>query len=151
MARERGESVAFEEYKCVEPIAVRWADMDRMGHVNNAKYFTYCESARMVYFDAIHLMEHAEVETHGPALVSATCNFLRQVKYPAKLRVGVRVIKIGRRTFTHEYLLWNQETEEVVADGTAVNVWIDYAVGKAVTLPDSLRAEIARFEGREFD
>lgn len=37
----------------LEPIRVRWGDVDSMGHVNNAKYFTYCESARMSYFAAI--------------------------------------------------------------------------------------------------
>ena len=27
------------------PIQVRWADLDAMGHVNNAKYLTYLEQA----------------------------------------------------------------------------------------------------------
>ena len=29
---------------------VRFADTDAMGHVNNAKYLTYCESARIAYW-----------------------------------------------------------------------------------------------------
>jgi acyl-CoA thioester hydrolase len=143
--------VSPEEYRHIEPITVRWGDMDRMAHVNNAKYFTYCESARMSYFDAIRLYEHAEHEAHGPALVSATCNFLRQVRYPAKLAVGTRVSKIGRSTFTHEYLIWRQGSEEVVADGNAVVVWVDYAAGKSVSLPASVKAAIEELEGRRLD
>lgn len=38
-----------------ETLAVRWGDMDAMGHVNNAAFFTYCESARMSYFAAIEI------------------------------------------------------------------------------------------------
>jgi acyl-CoA thioester hydrolase len=140
--------VPFEDYRHVEPITVRWGDMDRMAHVNNAKYFTYCESARMSYFDAIQLYQHAENEMHGPALVSATCNFLRQVQYPAQLEVGTRVSKIGRSTFTHEYRIWRSGTEQVVADGTAVVVWVDYAAGKAVPLPPTVKAAIELLEGR---
>src|SRR5690606_33457177 len=29
------------------PISVRWRDMDAMGHVNNAKYVSYLEEARV--------------------------------------------------------------------------------------------------------
>ena len=29
------------------PISVRWRDMDSMGHVNNAKYSSYLEEARV--------------------------------------------------------------------------------------------------------
>ncbi len=140
-----------EQYRVVHPISVRWADMDRMGHVNNAKYFTYCESARMAYFVAVRLEEHREEESHGPALVSATCNFLRQVKYPDELAVGVRVTKIGRRTFTHDYQIWQRESGEVVADGTAVIVWVDYAAGKAMPLPEPLKEAIAQLEERRFE
>src|SRR4051812_46662929 len=31
-------------------VAVRFADTDAMGHVNNAKYLTYCEIARIRYW-----------------------------------------------------------------------------------------------------
>jgi len=32
----------------VERIAIRWGDMDAMGHVNNPAYFRYMEQARTV-------------------------------------------------------------------------------------------------------
>jgi acyl-CoA thioester hydrolase len=31
-------------------IQVRFADVDKLGHVNNAKYLTYFEIARMQFF-----------------------------------------------------------------------------------------------------
>jgi acyl-CoA thioesterase FadM len=30
-----------ERARHIEPVTVRWGDVDSMGHVNNAKYFTY--------------------------------------------------------------------------------------------------------------
>src|SRR5690349_898773 len=92
-------------WRHVEPIAVRWGDMDTMGHVNNAKYFTYCESARMSYFAAIRMLEHRETPAQGPALAAAHLNFRRQVRYPADLDVFTRVVEIGRSSFKMEYLL----------------------------------------------
>jgi acyl-CoA thioester hydrolase len=133
----------------VEPISVRWADMDSMGHVNNAKYFTYCESARMSYFAAVKMLEHREQESHGPALVAAHLNFRRQVRYPAELDVLTRVPEIGRSSFRMEYEIVDRDTRERVADGHGIVVWVDYATSRSIPLPASLREEIQRYEGME--
>jgi len=142
---------ASDHARHVEPITVRWGDMDSMGHVNNAKYFTYSESARMSYFAAVRMQEHREDERHGPALVTATLNFRRQVRYPAELEVATRVSEIGRRSFKMEYEIFYRGTDERVADGTGVIAWIDYEAGRSVPLPESLKEEIRRFEGMSTD
>ena len=36
-------------YKFFHPIEVRYGDLDPQGHVNNAKYLTYFEQARVHY------------------------------------------------------------------------------------------------------
>jgi acyl-CoA thioester hydrolase len=128
-------------------IALHWGDMDAMGHVNNARYFTYCESGRMSYFNAIHLWQHREDERHGPALVTATCNFKQQVRYPDTLEVGTRVTELRNRSFRFESVLYRQGTGELVAEGSCVMAWVDYGVNKAIPLPPGLRSAIERFEG----
>lgn len=138
---------AQDRARHVEPITVRWGDMDSMGHVNNAKYFTYCESARMSYFAAVRMKEHREGELHGPALAAANLNFRRQVRWPAEIEVATRVSEIGRSSFKMEYELFYRGTDERVADGTGVIVWVDYGTGKSIPLPESLKEEIRRFEG----
>jgi acyl-CoA thioester hydrolase len=138
---------AHETARHVEPITVRWGDMDSMGHVNNAKYFTYSESARMSYFAAVHMQEHRENERHGPALVTATLNFRRQVRYPAELEVATRVSEIGRSSFKMEYEIFHRGTDDRVADGSGVIVWVDYGTGKSSPLPEGLKAAIRGFEG----
>lgn len=127
-------------------VPVRWGDMDAFGHVNNAKYFTYCESARIAYFEAIGLGAQRESAGEAPAVVTATCNFLRQVHYPATLEVGVRTVKIGRSSFNLEYGLFTEGTDELVADGSSVVVWVDYDKGKSAPLPESLKARIREID-----
>ncbi|HET9209167.1 MAG TPA: acyl-CoA thioesterase [Thermoanaerobaculia bacterium] len=132
----------------VERITVRWGDMDIMGHVNNAKYFTYCESARMSYFAAVRMNDHKEHERQGPALASATLNFRRQVHHPAEIEVFTRVTEIGRSSFKMEYELFLQGTDERVADGTGVIVWVDYGTGRSNPLPEGLKGAIREWEGQ---
>lgn len=89
-----------ELFRHWQTVPVRWGDMDSFGHVNNARFFTYCESARISWFEAVELDRHREDERQGPAAVSATCNFRRQVHYPATLEVGARATRIGGKSFT---------------------------------------------------
>lgn len=141
-----------EERGHVQPISVQWGDMDSMGHVNNARYFTWCESARMSYFAAVRMYDHREGEKHGPALAAAHLNFRQQVRYPAELDVITRVSEIGRSSFRMEYEIVYRGTEilgQRVADGHGVIVWVDYATGRSIPLPDSLKQEIRQYEGME--
>lgn len=138
-----------EKARHVERISVRWGDMDSMGHVNNAKYFTYCESARMSYFHAVRMDNHREEGRYGPALAAASLDFRRQVRYPAELEVHTRVVEIGRSSFRMEFALLLAGTGERAADGTGVIVWVDYTTGRSAPLPDGLRESIRSFEGME--
>lgn len=138
-----------DTFRLLHPIDVRWGDMDAFGHVNNACYFTYCESARIAWFDAIELERFKEASSHGPALVTATCNFLQQVHYPAALEVGARASHVGGKSFTLDYAVLRRGGEkdgEKVADGTSVVVWVDYAEGRAIPLPQALRDTIREFD-----
>ena len=134
-------------FSCWVTLPVRWGDMDAFGHVNNACYFTYCESARIRYFAEIELERFKEGAADGPALVTATCNFIRQVHYPATLEVGARATKVGNKSFHLDYLIVRQEDGAVVADGTSVVAWVDYGVGKAIPLPAPLKERIRAYDG----
>jgi acyl-CoA thioester hydrolase len=140
---------ATSEARHVEPVQVRWGDMDSMGHVNNACYFTYCESARMSYFRVVGMDEHREGGRFGPALVAAHLNFRRQVRYPAELAVATRVSEIGRTSFRMEFVIAPREGGEPVADGFGVIVWVDYESGRPVPLPAGLAGAIRSFEGMD--
>ena len=136
-----------DRYRHWITVAVRWGDMDAFGHVNNATYFTYCESARIAYFEEIGISSDRGATDQAPAVVTATCNFLRQLHYPATLDIGVRTRKIGRTSFTLEYGIFLHDTEDLAADGSSVVVWVDYSEGKSAPLPDRLRERIRKLDG----
>lgn len=125
---------------------VRWGDMDAFGHVNNAKYFTYCESARIRYFEETGCLDRYERDRHGPAVVSAMCDFRQQVRYPETLDVGVRVERIGRTSFVLGYGLFRQGTEDLVADGSSVAVWVDYNTDQAIPVPEEIRQRMREMD-----
>ena len=47
-------------------VDVRFGDTDAMGHANNSRFLTYCESARIAYWEAV-TGEPFALATHGAA------------------------------------------------------------------------------------
>ena len=122
------------------PVTVRWGDMDAMGHVNNIIYLQYLESARIGFVEAIGWgMRTGGGGRQGPAVVSQTYNYRRQVFYPAELEVGVRCKEVRGRSFVLEYGIFRKGTDELVGDGSSVVVWLDYDASRALEIPQDLR------------
>ena len=123
-------------------IPVRWGDMDAMGHVNNSRFFTYFEQARLEWLETMAPDDWRAGST-GPILASAQCDFRRPVVYPATLAITIAAGALGRTSLPTFYdVRVDGESETVVATGEATLVWIDYTTGQPVPLPDALRTAV---------
>lgn len=133
-----------DEMKIWVRVPVRWSDMDAYGHVNNAKYMTYFEAARINIFTRMAEDGNWQGAAHGPVLGSVTCNFRREVRYPAVIDIGTRVAKISRRSFHFEHALFLEGTDTLVADGRSAVVWLDRATGKSTELAPEIHTFLER-------
>ena len=123
-------------------IAVRWGDMDAMGHINNATYFRYMETARIDWFRSIGCVPDAHGE--GPVIVNAFCNFYRQFEYPDEVLLKMYVSDPGRTTFESWATMEKvAEPGVVCAAGGATTIWVNFPQQKAVGLPDWIRAIVS--------
>lgn len=127
-------------------VPVRWGDMDTLGHVNNAVFFTYVESGRIDYFNSLLGPDRSLWGVSGPILASISCDFRAQVKFPADLDVGTRVSRIGNSSYTLLTGIFVAGSDAPAAEATATAVWFDYTAQKPVPVPDHVRAAIT---GRE--
>ena len=125
------------------PVEVRWGDMDALGHVNNAMYFRYLESARIAWYDAVGMALLQAKPSDGPGLVATNMSFRRQLKYPGSVVVEVRPGRVGERSFGLEFRVVDASDGTLYADGGSTNVWVDYAAEKALPLPARLREVLA--------
>ncbi|HEV3166524.1 MAG TPA: thioesterase family protein [Isosphaeraceae bacterium] len=133
-------------YPVVIEVPVQWGDQDLFGHVNNTVYFRWCESARIAYGLRIGLA--ATQHTVAPIMASITCHFRRPVVFPDTVRVGARIVKIGRTSMTMEHVILSESQQAVVADGSAVLVSYNYETRQAIPVPEAVRAAIASLEGQ---
>jgi acyl-CoA thioester hydrolase len=122
---------------------IHWGEMDAMGHVNHARYFTWFESARIALFAKIGILADKPRDV-GPILAMASCDFIRPVVYPASIVAGARILKVGRTSITMEYAVWlATEPEHPCARGASVAVLVDYRTMEKVEVPADVRANIA--------
>lgn len=138
------EVVRREDFSFLLRLPVRWGDMDSIGHVNNAKFFTYDESARLDYFGALMKDDAKFWKDYGLILAHIEADFIQQVKCPATLDIGFRISKLGGKSL--QTLGGMFLGDQLVAVTRAVVVWFDYRVNKTLPLPDDVKAKIRAFE-----
>jgi acyl-CoA thioester hydrolase len=129
-------------------LPVQWGDMDSYQHVNNIVYFRWFESARIAYLEQIGLKAMYHGAGIGPILAAIDCNYRRQLTYPDTVAVGARISRIGRTSFEMEHVLVSTAQQALVADGKSTIVTFDYKAQKPITVPEDIRAAIAKIEGR---
>src|SRR3954467_4980148 len=69
-------------------IEVRFADIDMFGHMNNATYLTFVESARVAYYTAVTGL--TEPREFGMTLASAKVDFLKPIFFGQSIHVYTR-------------------------------------------------------------
>jgi len=126
-------------------IPVAWGDMDAFGHVNNAVYFRWFESARIAYFERIGLNERMKRERVGPILARTSCDYEKPLAFPDTVRASASVVKLGTTSFVMEYRVTSALHGEA-ARGEGVIVLLDYEKGSKVPLDPGLRARIEELE-----
>jgi len=136
------------EIKFFHPVEVRYGDLDAQGHVNNAKFLTYFEQARLEY--SMHLGLFARNQSFmdlGTIVADVHIAFLAPIHYGDEVQVGVRTAKIGNKSMTVEQTIVKVVGGEELAKGEIVLVAFDYREQKTIPVPDEWRQKISRFEG----
>ena len=119
---------------------VRFRDIDGMGHVNNAVYFTYMEQARSEWYRK--LMGIQSVAEFDFILAHASCDFKEAIGFGETVVVTVTLTKIGTSSFRFAYELRSKATNTLFATGESVQVCYDYRQKRPVPIPREFRAKL---------
>lgn len=130
-------------------IEVAFRDIDAMGHVNNAVFFAYFETARMKY--VMEVFEPGDPEEFDLLdmpliLVQATCSYKSPALLGETLKVGVGLSRFGTKSFDLVYRIWGEDGR-LVAVGRTVQVMYDYGTRSAYAIPDNIKAQVQEIQG----
>ncbi len=119
-------------------VEVRWGDMDAFGHVNNARFLTFLEEARLEWMQT--LPEPWQSPLIAPLLAAVEMNFRRPIGWPETIRIELSSSRVGNSSLTMTHRIVAASNHELLyADGHSVLVWIDRISGRPTPLPTFVR------------
>ncbi len=115
-------------------ISVRFRDVDAMGHVNNAVFFTYFEEGRAVFLDKV--LGIVDPGDYPFILAHMNCDFIRPVKLGDRVLLEIWVDDIGKKSFKFKYRVSDRDDGNLeYAKGESIMVLFNYTENKTIPIP----------------
>ncbi|MDH2413084.1 thioesterase family protein [Nocardioides sp. CER19] len=140
--QEKAQRPTYGAYPHHAELTTRWMDNDVYGHVNNVTYYSYFDTVANEY-----LIQHGGLDIErSPVIglvVESGCSYHAPVSYPQRLRAGLRVDRLGNRAVTYGIAIFSGDSDDAVAHGHFVHVFVDRATRTSVPIPDKIREALA--------
>lgn len=136
--------MSITNYPSETKIQVTFRDLDALGHVNNAVFFSYLESARIKYITQFleeGLPNRFDLFSIPIILVEATCTYKSQALFGEHLTVGVGVSRFGTKSFDLVYKIIGEDGR-LVATGKTIQVMYNYDANSAFPIPEEIKESV---------
>jgi len=135
---ERPTPAQRSSFDFFETITLRYADNDGYGHVNNAHYYSFFDTAVEGYLRAKNMRSVLAGDISTP-VVASSCRYFEQVAFPDTIDVGVKVEHIGRTSITYTVAIFVGNETSPRAQGTFTTVATAKTTGRPVEVPQQFR------------
>ncbi|MFG6428436.1 YbgC/FadM family acyl-CoA thioesterase [Roseateles sp. LYH14W] len=135
-----------QDFRHLEPLRVRWAEIDAQGIVFNGHYLTYLDTAMSGYWRALALPYADSMKQLGGDLFvrRSVLDYLGSARYDDRLDIGVRCREFGNSSMKVDAGVFRGEQLLVQAD--MIYVFAEPATQTPQRVPDALRDAIHGFE-----
>lgn len=127
-------------------LPTRWADNDIYGHVNNAAYYGFFDTAVNSF-----LIEEAGLDIHAGGVIGLVvetgCSYFAPLAYPETIEAGVSVARVGNSSVRYEIGLFSAGSDAPAAQGYFVHVYVDRDSRRPVPLPPEMRQALEAVSG----
>ena len=129
-------------------VQIRFNDIDILGHVNNTVYFSFYDTGKAYYFNAVRRgqMNWQEVDT---VIANVNCAYISPILFGEKVEVYTRCEALGEKSFKLRQMLVEKTTGEVKSVCETVMVSINRETKKSCPIPESWRKQFSDYEQRD--
>lgn len=126
-----------DRYRQFSSVTTRWKDNDMYGHVNNAVYNVWMDTAVTEFFRR----QDPDFPTGQliPVGAETKLTFHRSICHPAQVETGLRVERIGNSSVRCGVGIFLKGEFKAAAWGHMIHVWVDRDTNAAVPIPDHIR------------
>lgn len=135
-----------QDFRHLEPLRVRWAEIDAQGIVFNGHYLTYLDTAISGYWRALAIPYADTMKGLGGDLYvrRATLDYRGSARYDDRLDVGIRCREFGNSSMKVDGGIFHGD--QLLVQAEMVYVFADPGSQTPLRLPDALRGLIHDFE-----
>lgn len=130
------------DFRRFSSLGSRWADVDVFGHVNNAVYYAWFDTAVCGWLAESGLSRPGHDATLY-FVVETSCTYFDSVEFPETVEVGIAVEKLGRSSATYRIGVFRAGRDEAAAQGRFTHVYVDPGSRRPVAIPEAVRAGMA--------
>ncbi len=144
-AKRDFKSIDINAYPYGIPIQIRFVDIDKMGHVNNATILSYFEIARTGFFDEVIGQQDNWFE-RGLIIAHTNIDYLQPVYLRDEVKALVLIAETGTKSFDVEHLLvkTHQGQQVICAVANSVLVCMDYTKKQTIPIPDEWKEKLKK-------
>jgi acyl-CoA thioester hydrolase len=129
----------------IEPfeVQVRFADIDMMGHVNNAVYLSYFEMTRVHYLEEL-LGSKWDYKKDGFLLARNEIDYIKPIFLYDTPKIELRTKNLGNKSFSFTYTV--TVNGELRTKGLSVLVCYNSSENKTIPIPQRMREAFEKLE-----
>lgn len=129
------------DFPVLRRITTRWEDEDVYGHVNNVVYYSYFDTAVNGYLIEATGADIRDLDAVG-VVAETGCRFLRQLRFPHDVEVGIAVERLGRTSIVYRIGIFQEDHMEPAALGRFVHVYVSGEARSPTPVPHVVRAAV---------
>ena len=135
-----------QDFRHLEPLRVRWAEVDAQGIVFNGHYLTYLDTAVSGYWRALAIPYADTMKSLGGDLYvrRATLDYRGSARYDDRLDIGIRCREFGNSSMKVDGAIFHGD--QMLVQAEMVYVFADPATQTSRPVPPALRAIFEGFE-----
>src|SRR5690606_10869014 len=123
-AMDRMAQTTRGDYRHFCTVQTRWMENDAYGHVNNANYYSFFDTAIALFLSACD--EQIGANTSLVRLVvSSQCQYFAPVSFPNTVTVGIATAALGSSSVRYAVAVFEGDSLPAAAQGEFVHVYVD--------------------------
>ncbi len=116
------------------PVSTRWSDNDPYGHINNAAYYFFFDTAVNAILIEAGLLDPAASDVIG-LVVQTSCVYFSSLAFPDAIEVGVAVEEIGRASVRYIVSAFKAGAPLAAAQGRYTHVYVERSTQRPTPIP----------------
>ena len=128
-------------FKAWRTLTTRWSDNDAYGHVNNAVFYQWFDSAVNAWLIEQGMLDIIRGDPIA-LVVETRCRYFAPLAYPQDVEVGLAVAKLRRSSIHYRIGVFGAGEERVAAQGEFVHVVVDRMSRRPSEIPDAWREKL---------